>query len=201
MPNMKQKLFAVFLSRIILPVALSFGSIAPCNAQSAPASAPPDPQTPAASAAVPPPAPLPTPPITGPLQAAPPNMIGGERFGGISVNGIVSGLGLWQGNHVGGDEPTQAALSNGQIFLQKTTGWWQFYVQAGGYNIPALGTSFLATDKAISNLYGPVPVAFLKLAPAKNTSILIGSLPTVMGAEYTFTFENMNVSRGLLWNQ
>ena len=46
-----------------------------------------------------------------------------------------------------------------------------------------------------------MPVAFLKLAPAKNTSILIGALPTVMGAEYTFTFENMNVSRGLLWNQ
>src|SRR5436309_6834502 len=53
----------------------------------------------------------------------------------------------------------------------------------------------------MTNFYGPVPVAFLKLAPAKNTSILIGALPTVMGAEYTFTFENMNVQRGLLWNQ
>ena len=63
------------------------------------------------------------------------------------------------------------------------------------------GTPFLATDKALSDLFGPVPVAFLKLAPAKNTSILIGSLPAIMGAEYTFTFENMNVNRGLLWNQ
>jgi hypothetical protein len=26
-------------------------------------------------------------------------------------------------------------------------------------------------------------------------------LPTLIGAEYTFTFENMNVERGLLWNQ
>jgi hypothetical protein len=41
----------------------------------------------------------------------------------------------------------------------------------------------------------------LKLAPAKNTSILVGALPTLMGAEYTFDFENMNVERGLLWNQ
>ena len=54
-----------------------------------------------------------------------------------------------------GDEPTQAALSNGQVFIQKTDGWWQFYVQAGAYNIPALGLPFLATDKTISNLYGP----------------------------------------------
>jgi hypothetical protein len=29
----------------------------------------------------------------------------------------------------------------------------------------------------------------------------IGALPTLIGAEYTFTFENMNVERGVLWNQ
>src|SRR2546429_1465967 len=28
-----------------------------------------------------------------------------------------------------------------------------------------------------------------------------GALPTLIGAEYTFTFENMNIERGLLWNQ
>jgi hypothetical protein len=44
-------------------------------------------------------------------------------------------------------------------------------------------------------------VAFVKLQAGKNTSILVGSLPTLIGAEYTFTFENMNVARGLLWNQ
>ena len=65
----------------------------------------------------------------------------------------------------------------------------------------ALGTPFLSTGKQVGDLYGPVPVAFLKLAPGKNTSIQIGSLPTLMGAEYTFDFQNMNVERGLLWNQ
>ena len=65
----------------------------------------------------------------------------------------------------------------------------------------ALGTPFLPTDKALTNLYGPVPVAFVKLAPGKSTSILVGALPTLMGAEYTFDFENMNIERGLLWNQ
>src|SRR5512147_3026816 len=98
-------------------------------------------QTPAASA----PSASPTPAITGPLQAAPPIMFGGgEGTGPLAVNGIVSGMGLWQGNHVAGDKNTRAALSNGQVFIHKSTGWWQFYVQAGAYDIPALGTSFLS---------------------------------------------------------
>ena len=34
-----------------------------------------------------------------------------------------------------------------------------------------------------------------------NFNVEIGALPTLVGAEYTFTFENMNIERGLLWNQ
>jgi len=30
---------------------------------------------------------------------------------------------------------------------------------------------------------------------------MAGKLPTLIGAEYTFSFENMNIERGLLWNQ
>ncbi|HXE64015.1 MAG TPA: outer membrane beta-barrel protein [Bryobacteraceae bacterium] len=147
------------------------------------------------------PTPLSTPAITGPLTAGSPITVDAGPFGKIAVNGVVDGLGLWTGNYIPGDSGTQAALANGQIFLQKTEGWFQFYVQAGGYDIPSLGVPFLATDKTMSNFYGPVPVAFLKLAPGKNTNIEVGALPTMMGAEYTFTFENMNVERGLLWNQ
>ena len=147
------------------------------------------------------PMPLPTPSITGPLQAAPPTTFEAGPFRKLAVNGILTGLGMWTGNYVPADNSTQAALSNGQVFIQKADGWFQFYVQAGAYNIPALGVPFLATDKTLSNLYGPVPVAFLKLAPWKNTSFEIGALPTLMGAEYTFTFQNMNIERGLLWNQ
>jgi len=154
-----------------------------------------------APAAATPPAALPTPSVTGPLQNLPPATFNAGPLGDLSVNGALSGMGLWQSNHVPGDEPTQAALSNGQIFLQKTDGWFQFYLQAGAYNLPALGVSFLPTDKTMTNFFGPVPVGYLKLAIGKNTSVLIGALPTLIGAEYTFTFQNMNVERGLLWNQ
>jgi hypothetical protein len=65
--------------------------------------------------------------------------------GRLNLNGIFSDVGLWQSNHVPGAAPTQAALSNGRIF--------------------------------------------------------IGSLPTLIRAEHTFTFRNMNIVRGLLWDQ
>ncbi|MGC1451769.1 MAG: outer membrane beta-barrel protein [Candidatus Sulfotelmatobacter sp.] len=162
--------------------------------QPAPAASPDSPST------------LPTPSMTGPLSALPPAVFDAGPFGRIAVNGILDGLGVWTGNYTASDKSTQAALSNGQVFIQKPDGWFQFYLQAGAYNIAALGAPFLATDKTMTELFGPVPVAFVKLQPGKNspfknTSLMIGELPTLIGAEYTFTFENMNVDRGLLWNQ
>ncbi|MGD0580397.1 MAG: outer membrane beta-barrel protein, partial [Bryobacteraceae bacterium] len=189
-----------------MPVLLLAVFIATCALAQTPSPAPAQPDAAAAQsapAAPPPapPAPLPTPAITGPLSNLPPATFEAGPFGIIAVNGILDGLGMWTGNYVKGDSSTQAALSNGQVFIQKTDGVLQFYIQAGVYNIAALGVPFLSTEKTISDLYGPVPVAFLKLQAAKNTSILIGALSTLIGAEYTFTFENMNIHRGLLWNQ
>jgi hypothetical protein len=181
---------------------LCVGLASVSDAQSGTATHPPDQQDATAQSAPPSaPSPLSTPSITGPLRPSAPVILDGGPLGKLNLDGIVSGMGLWQGNHVPGDNPTQPALSNAQVFIQKTTGWWQFYVQAGAYNILALATPFLPTEKAITDLYGPVPVAYLKLVPAKNTSVLVGALPTLMGAEYTFDFENMNIERGLLWNQ
>jgi hypothetical protein len=170
----------------------------------APAATPQTPAPAAAPAAAPAPAapaPLSTPAMTGPLSNVPPAIFDAGPFGKLALNGILSGMGSLQTNHIPGDDNKQGALSNGQIFLQKTDGWFQFYLQAGAYNIPDLGAPFLSTERTITDLWGPVPVGFVKLQAAKNTSILIGSLPTLIGAEYTFSFENMNVARGLLWNQ
>lgn len=119
------------------------------------------------------------------------------------VDAAVTGLGLMQGNRVPGDRGTLLDLSNGQVFLQKVDGWWQFYVQAGAYAIPALGTAYAPYDSihASGNTYDAVPQAFLKLAPFDNLSLEAGKLPTLIGPESTFTYENINIERGLLWNQ
>jgi len=187
---------------IVAAVALGAGITCVSQAQNAPAAQPADPQQTAAQPAAPAaPSPLPTPSITGPLQAAPPITFEAGPLGKLNLNGVVSGMGLWQGNPAPGNDTAEGALSNGQIFVQKTTSWWQFYVQAGAYDIVALGTPFLSTQNTISDLYGPVPVAYFKLVPTKNFSAMIGALPTLMGAEYTFDFQNMNIERGLLWNQ
>ena len=179
----------VSVAQAMAPAAALVDSVAQPAASPAP---PPDPPAPVA---------LPTPSITGPLSGLPPATFDAGPFGKLAVNGILGGSGMWTGNYIAGDSSHQAALSNGQVFIQKTDGWFQYYLQAGAYNIAALGAPFLATDKTMSKLFGPVPVAFVKLQPGKNTSFLIGELPTLIGAEYTFSFENMNVNRGLLWNQ
>lgn len=179
--------------------ALCFALASVCRGQTPDQSKPADQVAAPAPAA---PAALPTPAITGPLSNLPPAVFDAGPFGKISANGFLSGMGLVQNNHiVPVDDSQQAALSNGQIFLQKTDGWFQFYLQAGVYNLPALGVPFLPTDKTMSSLYGPLPQGFVKLQAGKNTSFEIGALPTLIGAEYTFTFENMNIQRGLLWNQ
>jgi hypothetical protein len=165
----------------------------------APAPAPADTATPAPAPAAP--TALPTPAITGPLSGLPPAIFDAGPFGKIAVNGFVSGVGLGQNNSIPGDNNRHADMSNGQVFIQKTDGWFQFYVQAGAYTLPSLATPFLGTNDTQSNFYGPVPQAFVKLQAGKNTSFEIGALPTLIGAEYTFTFENMNIERGLLWNQ
>jgi hypothetical protein len=189
-----------FYVKNLAAVALCFGLTSVASAQNASTPAPAD-QTAPAPAAPAAPMPLSSPAITGPISNLPPAVFDAGPFGKIDVNGFLSGTFMGQNNHVPGDKSTQEALSNGQVFIQKTDGWFQFYLQAGAYDILSLGTPFLATDKTISNLYGPVPVAYLKLQAGKNTSFEIGSLPTLIGAEYTFSFENMNINRGLLWNQ
>lgn len=153
---------------------------------------PPDP-TPAA--------PLTTPAITGPLAQQPPAIFDAGPFGKIAFNGIVNGYGRVQTNAVSGDPDGQATVSNGQIFLQKPDGKFQYFIQAGVYTIPALATPYISPGNTLTDFFGPVPVGFAKIQAGKTTSFQIGALPTLIGAEYTFTFENMNIERGLLWNQ
>jgi len=145
---------------------------------------------------------LSTPTMVGPLTANPhPMRLDAGDFGPIYVTGAASGLGMLQNHEGPGDHGSQMDTTNAQVMLQKAEGWFQFYVQAGAYSLPALGTTYVRASDAADAFYGTVPTAFVKLAPEGDFSIMAGKLPTLFGAEYTFTFENMNVERGLLWNQ
>ena len=119
----------------------------------------------------------------------------------FDVNGVVSGLGIAQNAAVPGDRTTRVDASNAFLILQKPDGPIQFYLQVGAYGQPSLGLPYTPSGRSVDQLWGPLPVGYLKIAPTDSFSIMAGNLPTLIGAEYTFTFENINIERGLLWNQ
>lgn len=150
--------------------------------------------------------PLPAPSFSGPLAPNPePVTIDAGPLGPISVSGQLSGIGVLQSHatHAGGigNRNGFVDISNAQVEIQTTQGLLQFYVQAGTYSIPSLGASYLRAADATDQLFGPVPVAYVKAVLSPELSISGGLLPTMVGAESTFTFQNVNVERGLLWNQ
>lgn len=124
-----------------------------------------------------------------------------DDFGTVYVTGVLSGFAQVQDNHVDPDHRWRFDVDNGQLFLNKPDGLVQFFVQLGYYALPALGTPYLPAGDATLSFYAPVPQAYLKLAPNDKLSLMIGKLPTLVGAESTFTYQNLNVERGLLWNQ
>jgi len=140
---------------------------------------------------------LPMPGMAGPLTLNPVPL----SLSGIYLSGVVSGLVQFQNNVARGDKPLQADLSNGQLFIQKNSGLIQFFVEVGAYSTPDLGVPYLRSSLSAATFYGVLPQAYLKIAPTDNFSVLVGKLPAFLGAEYTFSFENMNIQRGLLWDQ
>lgn len=142
------------------------------------------------------------PSITGSLRYNPkPLHVDGGPLGPIYVTGVISGLGLLQDHPFPGDRDSRVDLSNGQVIVQNAQGVFQFYLQAGGYSIPSLGTPYFKAADFVKETYGYLPVAYVKLVPSSDFNVQVGKLYTLQGGENAYTFENFNIERGLLWNQ
>jgi hypothetical protein len=142
--------------------------------------------------------PMATPSMTPPLSANPNPFSVASPLGKIYIGGALTGLGLTQDNPIPGFDRSKADISNAQITVQKTDGMFQFYVQAGQYSQPYLGVPYFKSSDATKLNFGNVPVAYLKLQLTPEFSVQAGKLPTLIGGEYTFTFQNMNIFRGVL---
>lgn len=147
-----------------------------------------------------PPALLPA--LAGPLTYSPtPLNFEMPGLGKLYVTGVGSGLLGTQSNTTPGVSSSFADVSNATVILQKPEGVFQFLVQAGLYNQQTLGTATLRAEDYTKNTYGPIPQAWIKIAPSANFNVQAGLLPTMIGLEAPFTFQNMNVDRGVLWGQ
>jgi hypothetical protein len=129
-------------------------------------------------------------------------------FGDIYVGGAVTGYAYGLTNPfpfspapLPNDRASRVDFTNLQAFIQKPEGPVQFYVAVGAYAIPALGFVNYGTFDQTDLLFSPVPVAYGKIQINDAWSIQGGRMPTLIGSEAPFTFQNMNISRGLLFNQ
>jgi len=132
-------------------------------------------------------------------------------LGKLNVQGVASGYGVWQDNkfapttsgpaNTPATKSASADISNGMVIIQKNTGLVQFYLQAGAYNVMTLGSNYFSTGTFTQNTFGALPVGYVEIAPTDNFNIQIGKLYTLIGAEYTYSYQNWNIERGLLWGQ
>jgi hypothetical protein len=152
-----------------------------------------------AEEAAPPPALLPA--LSGPLSYNPEPISLDVAGSKVYVTAIGSGYVGTQSNATPGVADSFADLSNAQVIVQKPEGTFQFLVQAGLYNQETLGAAFVKSTDYTSNSYGVVPQAWVKFAPSSTFNIQAGILPTLIGLEAPFTFQNINIERGILWGQ
>lgn len=99
----------------------------------------------------------------------------------------------------GNDLADRTDLSNALLILTKNTGTFRFSVTGGAYAFPVVGQAINPTTQQSANswLYGFVPVAYAQYVPNAHLTISIGKQTALLGQESAFTFQNLDVQRGL----
>ena len=106
-------------------------------------------------------------------------------LGVLQASGWVSGAALTANPQpAGGTSGTN--LTNAFVILQKPSGEWRFYLQAGVYSLPALGAQRKSTS-AYTGLFGPVPQAYGEWRPDARWNLQAGPFPPPPGQGGPFT--------------
>jgi hypothetical protein len=149
---------------------------------------------PAASAA---PSPSPS-PVASP---SPPVVLHAVLSESLALTSGVNATGSFDSGN-GHDRTTRANVSNAFVLLSRTQGTFQYALQGGAYSIPVVGFAGNKTIQSGANtdLYGPLPLAYVEYVPAGNFNVSAGVLATLTGAESTYTYLNWNIQRGAVWN-
>ena len=101
----------------------------------------------------------------------------------------------------GADLPDRADLSNLLLNVSAGTGNLRANATVGEYSFPTLGTALNPDTQGGSNteLYTVLPVAALTYSFNSHVSVAAGKFAALLGQESPFTYQNLNVQRGLGW--
>lgn len=132
-----------------------------------------------------------------------------KAIGKLNIDGAVSGFYIYsselppnQNTDTRIDKRNRYDISNGLIDISKPSGILRFTVIAGAYNMPIIGMALNKTTQSGANtdLFSALPVAYLEFDPNDSISIKAGKLPTMIGYESMFSYQDINIQRGILWN-
>lgn len=130
-------------------------------------------------------------------------------LGKLSVDGAVSGFYIYSNEvppnsntDTGIDKKNRYDISNGLVDISKPDGIFRFTVIAGAYNMPMIGMALNKTTQSNANtdLFSALPVAYVEIDPNAYISIKAGKLPTMIGYESMFDYQDTNIQRGLIWS-
>ncbi len=112
-----------------------------------------------------------------------------------------TGLAAAQSNTSNASPKDFGDVSNAQVMIQKTSGWLQLFAMGGAYSQPALAGNYTRAYTQTDGTWGFFPVGWISLAPSDEWRLDIGKIFAIGGGENTFTYQNINIQRGLLWTQ
>lgn len=94
-----------------------------------------------------------------------------------------------------------AQIGNALLNLAAGAGNLHLSATVGAYGFPTLGFPIAAVNEPGSNtqLYGPLPVAALQYTVNSHLSVSAGKFAALLGQESPFTYQNLNVQRGIGW--
>lgn len=138
---------------------------------------------------------------TGLLPKTPSLQFNLSQSDAVDFHAIATGIGMAQTNPTSSDYNSFVDVSNAQLIFKKDTGLFQFYLQSGYYSTPSLGSSYQRAAIQTKDSFGVVPLASVSIAPSQNWVFTGGKINSFGGYENTFTYQNNNIDRGLLWNQ
>jgi hypothetical protein len=184
---------AVSAGRALLVVAaaaaLNLGREEAASAQQTPSS------TTAPATGTPTPSPTPSPYAYGTIGGAF-TLYGFQTNGGTNATGALD-------TPNGQDKQGRDDIGSMLVNANYTSGYYKASLTGGGYSFLTVGQAINPTFEHSANtyLYGWLPLASAQYtSPDQHWTVIAGKLGTMLGAEGIFTYQNIDVERGLGWS-